>query len=146
MFLNLRSRPNALRIPHPKPGIRAIIEAHSPPSPRQIRRLLGAMVSQAMLDGMVTIRFSVNNTGQFEVFYRSPSTQLDNQWQMTAPPSDVYPFLLKEVLSMAALDSHMPLSGRIEATVASRPVTLMFACADVRCFEISWSTDALALC
>ncbi len=112
---------------------------------RQLRRLLGAIVYQAMDDGMLRIRVGVSSeSGAPHMSYFGPRRYLPGKriwWEMIPPPSECYPVMLQVSLSMAEVEAGLPINGLIPAIKHGRRLNLSLAVQELSSFEIAWDEE-----
>ncbi len=110
---------------------------------RRLTRLLGAIVNQAMTDGMTRVRFGIDApTGEPRMQYFGPVFHMASQrtwWDMTPAPPECYPALLQVCMGLAVLDSRLPLRGTIAAVRNGERLSLSFAADSLDAFELTWS-------
>lgn len=111
----------------------------------QLRKFLGAIVYQAMDDGMLKIRIGVDRAGgepfmkYFGPLHYAPDKQI--WWDMVPPPSECYPVMLQICLSVAELEPRLPIEGVIPATKNRRRLNLRLAVEEMESFEIAWDEE-----
>ncbi len=106
-------------------------------------RLVGAIVLQAMWDGMLKVRIGVKpKTGEAWMKYFGPE-EYDDQvwWDMVPPPAEFYPKTVQDVFRLVKLESRVPFKGVIPATVDGKHLDLNFAMESLGYFQISWSEE-----
>ena len=91
------------------------------------RKLLGAIVSQARLDGMSALRIQVaSEHNEVSMSYFGPASDGSVMWwQMTAPPVEVYPSIIQCVMALAELEPGLPLRGRVRAKLKRKPFEVL---------------------
>jgi hypothetical protein len=109
-------------------------------SAAELPRLLGAIVAQAMDDGMTGIRIGVApDTGEAWMEYFGPVFgKKDESWGMVPPPEFCYPALVQICVSRAELQAGLPLTGVIPAVRGREPISLNFEMRQVDNFQVSW--------
>jgi hypothetical protein len=109
---------------------------------RELRMLLGAIVHQAMDDGMLKIQIGVDRASgepfmrYFGVRHFTPDKR--TWWDMVPPPAYCYTTMLQTCLSLAELDDDLPLKGVIPARKDRKRLNLRLAVNEVESFEIAW--------
>ena len=97
-------------------------------SRREARRFLGAMVAQAMHDGMLALHLRVSEkpAGLSLSYLGLDNEGTPTEYEMTPPPLASYPYLLQCALSLATLEPGLPLRGMIacDGTRGARQVML----------------------
>jgi hypothetical protein len=106
----------------------------------ELPRLLGAIVAQAMDDGMTGIRIGVApDTGEAWMEYFGPVFgKKDESWRMVPPPESCYPALVQICVSRAELQAGLPLTGVIPAARGREPIDLQFEMRRLDNFQVSW--------
>jgi hypothetical protein len=110
-----------------------------------LRRLLGAIVFQAMDDRMLRLRIGVDcASGEPFMKYFGPadySLATRVWWDTVPPPPEHYPRMLQVCLSLANLEAQLPIRGVIPATRVRRRLNLQFAMAEMESFELAWAEE-----
>ena len=108
----------------------------------QLRRLLGAIVHQAMHDGMMKVRIGVDRAsrGPFIKYFGPIDYDQEKQiwWDMCAPPPECYPAILQVCLSLAELEPQLPVRGTIPAIRSRKRLTLDLEMHEINSFQIGW--------
>lgn len=109
---------------------------------RWLKPLLGAVIHQAMHDGMLKIRIGVDRaSGEPFMKYFGPieyDPEKQIWWDMVPPPLECYPGMLQVCVSLAELDQGFPIKGIIPATKDWRRLNLHLAIEEMGSFEIAW--------
>lgn len=115
-------------------------------SRKECRRLLAAILAQAMQDEMSVVRFRMTADGSaLSMQYYGPADADEPAWwDMVPPPVSVYPQILQAVLESAELRPMMPLSGHIPARRDGRPVRIDFELRDGHELTLTWDQPAEA--
>ena len=104
--------------------------------------LLGAIVYQAMHDGMLKVRVGIDRASgePFMKYFGPLHYAADKQiwWDMVAPPSRCYPRTLQICMSLAQLQEELPIKGIIAATKHRKRLNLHLAVEEIGSFEIAW--------
>lgn len=83
-------------------------------SRRAARRLLAAILAQAMHDGMFALRLRASEPGGVSLSYLGRDSEgQPAEWTMTPPSLATYPYLLQCALTAATLEPGFPLRGVI---------------------------------
>jgi len=114
-------------------------------SPR-LRELLGAIVCQAMHDGMLEIHIGVDReSGESFMKYFGPieyETDKRIWWDMVAPPSRCYPKMLQICMSLVAqIRDQIPIKGLIPAVRSGKRLTLYLTVKEMNSFRIAWDDE-----
>ncbi|MBN4058961.1 hypothetical protein JYU10_00660 [bacterium AH-315-J04] len=111
----------------------------------RLRRLLGAIVYQAMNDGMLKIRIGVDRaSGEPWMKYFGPLDDAPDKqisWDMVPPDACWYPRMLQVCLSLAELDQGLPIEGMIPAIKQRKRLRLKFTIDTIDSFQIAWDAD-----
>lgn len=111
--------------------------------PAWIRQLVGAILCQAMHDGMTRVRMGVDSeSGEPYMDYFGPVENPEYRpqwWHMFAAPAKYYPHMLQACLVSANLRLGLPMCGKIAATKSGQPVEIAFEMDSLEGFELSWS-------
>lgn len=115
----------------------------------RLRKLLGAIVCQAMHDGMLEIHIGVDRqSGESYMKYFGPiehETDKRIWWDMVAPPSRCYPKMLQICMSLVAqIRDQLPIKGLIPAVRSRKRLTLYLTVEEMNSFRIAWN-DGYAL-
>ncbi len=103
-------------------------------------RLLGALVSQARLDGMSGIEIHVDPTAdQLTLsYFKAGRSGSSPSWEMTPPPVGSFPSLLQCAMGLANLDSALPIRGSICARIGRKKDRIRFELSDADRFILRW--------
>ena len=110
---------------------------------KRVLKLVGAIVYQAMWDGMLKVRIGVDSeTGEAWMKYFGP-VEYDEQvwWDMVPPPVEFYPKTIQDIFSVVKLESQVAFQGIIPAIVDGKQLDLNFAMDSLDYFQISWSEE-----
>jgi hypothetical protein len=107
----------------------------------QAEDLLAAMVLQAMHDGMTKLRLGINRKTKkaFLEYGGLVGQPAPEWWDMTPPPSGVWPSLVRTAISFVSLNAGSSFEGAMEVMKNGRAVVLQFVAHDQYSFELSWS-------
>ena len=109
---------------------------------RWLKPLLGAIVYQAMHDGMLKVRIGVDPpSGEpFMKYFGTLDYDQDKQtwWDMVPLPAECYPAMVQVCLTLAELDQSLPIRGVIEARKGKKRLHLQVEVHEINSFEISW--------
>jgi len=115
-------------------------------SRKECRRLLAAILAQAIQDGMNVVRFRMAADGSaLSMQYFGPADSDEPAWRdMVPPPACVYAQMLQALIELADLRPAMPLSGHIPARRDGRPVRIDFELRDGHELTLTWDRPAEA--
>ena len=111
----------------------------------RLRKLLGAIVYQAIHDRMWRVRIGVDrSTGHAFMRYFGPhDLGKDKQcwWKMVPPPAECYPAMVQLCLSLARLQPGLPFMGVIPAVMNRKKFNTDLLMNDIDSIEISWKIE-----
>lgn len=109
-------------------------------APNNADQLIGAIVAQAMLDGMCAVRFIADAAvDEVALRYFGPAADENPKWwDMTGPPRKMYASIVQAALSLAQLECRFPIRGNI--AIAGRPAvkTISLEMERLESFTLSW--------
>ncbi len=112
------------------------------PEGGELHILLGAIIRQAMHDGMTRIRIGIEpeENSPFMQYFGPTFYDSDRQiwWDMGPPEAECFPALFQICINFARLDATFPISGIIPAVKDKSKLDLHFTAHDLRSFEITW--------
>jgi hypothetical protein len=102
--------------------------------------LLRLLLCQAMADGISKVVIGVDAaTGRSYMSYgRRDTTGRFECWDMVAPTTEMFPFLLQCVLSATELEPSMPLRGSASARREDESLRIAVTVAVPDSFELQW--------
>lgn len=109
-------------------------------SPAYVRWALGWIVDHAMNNGMVGFRFGVNRetneawmTFQGPKWYRRPIS-----WDMVPPPADSFPIMLQVCLTLADVETQIPIRRTIPARKGRQHISLNLTIDTIDSIALTW--------
>jgi len=130
-----------------RPGEMIVVKdgPSSSPSKRSPRKLLGAIIGQAMNDRMLRVQIGYHPaSGKPVMRYYGPADDPSPRWwDAVAPPPSVFGRLLKTVFAISDLDESLPVAGRIQAGLRRARVDIRVEFHGLETFELSWTPAQL---
>jgi hypothetical protein len=132
--------PERLKIPLAKRET-AVEGVHGRPRQSGLLKALGAIVCQAMHDGMLSVRIGADpESGEPCMYYYGPvGAEEPRWWDMTPPPLSAYLQMLTWVFWLAETEPSFPtIRGKIPAVKQGRRLDLDLEIDGIYSVKISW--------